>query len=53
MNEQQLNRRVARLNANVLHLCFSQNTDLNFLQPSQTLHNILQLLDPKVTDLGR
>ncbi|KAK9695638.1 Vacuolar sorting 38 and autophagy-related subunit 14 [Popillia japonica] len=53
MSEQQFNRRVARLNANVLHLCFSQNTDLNLLQPSQTLHNILQLLDPKVTDLGR
>lgn len=53
MNEQQFNRRVARLNANVLQLCFSQSTDLNLLQPPQTLQNILQLLDPGVSDLGR
>ncbi|XP_025833473.1 beclin 1-associated autophagy-related key regulator-like isoform X2 [Agrilus planipennis] len=53
MPEQQFSRRVARLNANILHLCFTQNTSLNSLHPTRTLHNILQLLDTNITDLGR
>lgn len=53
MNKMQFSRRVARLNANILHLCFSQNTNLCSLRPSETLHNILQLLDTENTDLGR
>ncbi|GLH05602.1 Uncharacterized protein GBIM_11196 [Gryllus bimaculatus] len=46
-------RRVARLNSNVLHLCFSQNVNPNLLHPSHTLQNILHLLDTEVSDLGR
>lgn len=53
MTEQQFSRRVARLNANVLQLCFSQNVNLANLHPAQTLHNILQLIDASNEDLGR
>lgn len=53
MNKLQFSRRVARLNANILHLCFTQNTNLGSLRPSETLHNILQLLDTETSDLGR
>lgn len=53
MNEQQFSRRVARLNANILQLCFTQNINLGTLHPAQTLHNILQLIDINSTDLGR
>ncbi|KAF5292929.1 hypothetical protein FQA39_LY13809 [Lamprigera yunnana] len=53
IKEETFARRVARLNANVLQLCFSQSTHLIMLHPSRTLHNILQLLDPNISDLGR
>lgn len=53
MNEQQFSRRVARLNANILHLCFTQSVRLDVLHPARTLHNILQLLNTEVGDLGR
>lgn len=53
MDEQQFSRRVARLNANILHLCFTQNVKLDVLNPPRTLHNILQLLNPETGDLGR
>lgn len=53
ITEPQFSRRVARLNANVLQLCFSQNTKLDVLHPARTLHNILQLLDVNISDLGR
>lgn len=53
MNEQQFARRVARLNANILYLCFSQNVDLCALRSSETIHNILQLVENESADLGR
>lgn len=54
MNEQQFQRRVARLNGNILHLCFSQNVNLNNLHPLKTLQNILYLVDTKNNkDFGR
>lgn len=53
VSEQKFARRVARLNWNVLHLCFSQSVDPNLLKPFHTLHNILHLLDTQVSDLGR
>lgn len=46
-------KKVARLNWNVLHLCFSQNVNPNLLKPESTLANILLLLDQTVSDLGR
>lgn len=53
MTDQQFARRVARLNANVLHLCFAQNISPNVLHPTRTLHNLLQLFNMDVSDLGR
>ncbi|XP_059471775.1 beclin 1-associated autophagy-related key regulator [Neocloeon triangulifer] len=53
MTDQQFARRVARLNANVLHLCFSQNISPSVLHPTRTLHNLLQLFNKDVSDLGR
>ncbi|XP_065338656.1 beclin 1-associated autophagy-related key regulator isoform X2 [Cloeon dipterum] len=53
MTDQQFARRVARLNANVLHLCFSQNIPPSVLHPTRTLHNVLQLFNKDVSDLGR
>lgn len=46
-------KKVARLNWNVLHLCFSQNVNPSLLKPESTLANILLLLDQTVSDLGR
>lgn len=53
MTEQQLTRRVARLNANILYLCYTQRVKLSNLHPSHTLENILQLLDIENSHLGR
>ncbi|XP_067002643.1 beclin 1-associated autophagy-related key regulator [Anabrus simplex] len=53
MTDQQFARRVARLNSNVLHLCFSQNVNPELLHPTRTLQNILHLLNTRVSDLGR
>lgn len=53
MDEQQFARRVARLNANVLQLCFSQSVCPDVLHPARTLNNILQLINTDVSDLGR
>ncbi|XP_066158915.1 beclin 1-associated autophagy-related key regulator [Euwallacea fornicatus] len=53
LKECQFNKRVARLNANILHLCVSQNVDLSSLSPTLTIHNILQLRDNESAELGR
>ncbi|XP_034238327.1 beclin 1-associated autophagy-related key regulator [Thrips palmi] len=53
LSEQKFAKRVARLNWNVLHLCFSQNVSPDILQPNHTLSNILHLLNTQVSDLGR
>jgi len=53
MAEDRFARRVARLNANVLHLCFTQNVPLHLIQPAATIHNIIQLIDPTNVNLGR
>ncbi|KAE8746410.1 beclin 1-associated autophagy-related key regulator-like [Frankliniella occidentalis] len=53
LSEQKFAKRVARLNWNVLHLCFSQSVSPDLLHPNHTLSNILHLLDTQVSDLGR
>lgn len=53
MTVEQITRRVARLNANILYLCYTQCVKLSNLQPIQTLENVLQLLDLEKCDLGR
>ncbi|XP_064601890.1 beclin 1-associated autophagy-related key regulator-like [Liolophura sinensis] len=44
LTEKQFNSCVARLNENILYLCFSQGVDLDLVFPRHTLHNILALL---------
>lgn len=53
LNEPQFLRRLARLNSNVLYLCYTQTIKLKNIQVKHTLENILLLLDTKVSDLGR
>lgn len=53
MTEQQLTRRVARLNTNILYLCYTQRVKLSDIHPAHTLDNILQLLDIEKNELGR
>lgn len=53
LSEQSFIRKVARLNANILFLCYTQRVKLSQLCPSHTLKNIQQLLNTDVTDLGR
>ncbi|KAJ1528807.1 hypothetical protein ONE63_007184 [Megalurothrips usitatus] len=53
LSEPKFAKRVARLNWNVLHLCFSQNVSPDLLHPNHTLANVLHLLNTQVSDLGR
>ncbi|XP_057337203.1 beclin 1-associated autophagy-related key regulator isoform X1 [Microplitis mediator] len=53
MSEQKFARKVARLNSNILHLCFTQNTNLSVLHPMHTLQNLMHLLNTEISDLGR
>lgn len=53
LSEQIFPRKVARLNANVLFLCYTQRVKLNSLCPTHTLENIQRLLSPDYSDLGR
>lgn len=51
--EQSFARKVARLNTNILYLCYTQRVKLNTLSPSHTLENIEKLLNLEYSDLGR
>ncbi|XP_012272114.1 beclin 1-associated autophagy-related key regulator isoform X2 [Orussus abietinus] len=53
MSDQKFARKVARLNSNVLHLCFTQNTNVAVLHPMHTLQNLMHLLNTEISDLGR
>ena len=53
ISDQKFVRKVARLNCNVLQLCFTQNTDIAILHPMKTLQNLMHLLNCEVSDLGR
>lgn len=44
---------MARLNTNILYLCYTQRVKLNSLSPSHTLENIERLLNLEYSDLGR
>uniref|UniRef100_A0AAG5DKI6 Beclin 1-associated autophagy-related key regulator n=1 Tax=Anopheles atroparvus TaxID=41427 RepID=A0AAG5DKI6_ANOAO len=48
--EAQFTRKVARLNADIVHLCHTQGCRLNDMNPTHTLANVLCLL--KSADLG-
>ncbi|EZA61339.1 Beclin 1-associated autophagy-related key regulator [Ooceraea biroi] len=53
LSDQKFARKVARLNSNVLHLCFTQNTNIEVLHPMRTLQNLMHLLNTEISDLGR
>lgn len=53
LNEQSFSRKVARLNTNILYLCYTQRVKLSTLSPNHTLENISKLLDLECSDLGR
>ncbi|XP_065216729.1 beclin 1-associated autophagy-related key regulator isoform X2 [Planococcus citri] len=53
LNERRFMKCVTFLNANVLYLCLTQNVDPSLLHPSQTIRNLLLLLNPEHSDLGR
>ncbi|XP_023233132.1 beclin 1-associated autophagy-related key regulator-like [Centruroides sculpturatus] len=53
LSEQQFFHKVAKLNANVVHLCLSQNVKPDLIHPKETILNLLLLLNPKISDLGR
>ncbi|XP_022254297.1 beclin 1-associated autophagy-related key regulator-like [Limulus polyphemus] len=53
LTEKQFAHKVAKLNANVLHLCLSQNVASSLLSPRQTVPNLLLLLDSSISSLGR
>ncbi|XP_058836731.1 beclin 1-associated autophagy-related key regulator [Topomyia yanbarensis] len=53
LSETQFNRKVARLNANILYLCYTQGCRLTELRPTHTLENVQRLLNPSHADLGR
>lgn len=44
---------MARLNTNILYLCYTQRVKLNALSPSHTIENIEKLIDLEYSDLGR
>lgn len=44
---------MARLNTNILYLCYTQRVKLSTLSPNHTLENISKLLDLNYSDLGR
>nr|XP_057947326.1 beclin 1-associated autophagy-related key regulator-like [Doryrhamphus excisus] len=46
-------RALNKLNTNLLHLCFSQHVDSDKLHPHHTLRNIMFLVSPDNTNLGR
>jgi beclin 1-associated autophagy-related key regulator len=53
LNEQQFRKKVARLNLNVVYLCYTQNMSMKTIQPARSMENIFQLLDIRNADLGK
>lgn len=53
LNDPQFSYNVAKLNANVIHLCVSQGVDVSLLNPHRTLKNLILLLNINISDLGR
>uniref|UniRef100_A0A6G1SLD4 Beclin 1-associated autophagy-related key regulator n=1 Tax=Aceria tosichella TaxID=561515 RepID=A0A6G1SLD4_9ACAR len=53
LNDAQFSYNVAKLNANVIHLCVSQGIDISLLQSQRTLKNLLLLFNLNLCDIGR
>lgn len=52
MPEQTFNRKVNRLNANILYLCYTQKIKISQLHPTHTLENLYKLLYTNSANLG-
>ncbi|CAF87919.1 unnamed protein product, partial [Tetraodon nigroviridis] len=53
LNRYRFTRALSKLNTNILHLCFSQHVDIEKLHPHHTLRNIMFLVAPDNSNLGR
>jgi beclin 1-associated autophagy-related key regulator len=54
LNEQQFRKKVARLNLNIVYLCYTQNLSMKTIHPPRTMENVFQLLDIRnAGNLGR
>lgn len=53
LNEPQFRKKVARLNLNIVYLCYTQNLSMKAIQPARTMENLFTLLDIRNADLGR
>ncbi|KFW96125.1 Beclin 1-associated autophagy-related key regulator, partial [Phalacrocorax carbo] len=53
LSRHRFTRAVKKLNANILHLCFSQHVNLDLLHPLHTLRNLMYLVSPDTENLGR
>lgn len=53
LNPEQFRKKVARLNLNIVYLCYTQNLSMKNIQPARTMENLFQLLDIRNVDLGR
>ncbi|NWI74031.1 BAKOR regulator, partial [Dryoscopus gambensis] len=53
LSRHRFTRAVKKLNANILHLCFSQHVNLDLLHPLHTLRNLMYLVSPDTKNLGR
>lgn len=53
LNDLHFSYNVAKLNANVIHLCVTQGIDVSLLNPPRTLKNLMFLFNLNLSDLGR
>ncbi|XP_055529287.1 beclin 1-associated autophagy-related key regulator isoform X2 [Wyeomyia smithii] len=53
LSDGNFSRKVARLNANILYLCYAHGCRLTELNPTHTLENLQRLLNPTHAELGR
>ncbi|XP_078000477.1 beclin 1-associated autophagy-related key regulator-like [Glandiceps talaboti] len=53
LSPKSFSRAVAKLNTNILHVCFTQTVDPECLNPSHTLRNLMICLNPQTSQLGR
>lgn len=53
LSETQFSFNVAKLNANIIHLCVTQGVDVSLLSSQKTLKNLMHLFNVNISDLGR
>lgn len=53
LDDNKFSYNVAKLNANVIHLCASQGVDVSLMNAQKTLKNLLLMLNLNISDIGR